>query len=161
MKIAITSSGTTFDAHVDPQFGRCPYFMLVDTETMDGKAIENPNVALGGGAGIQAAQLMSDRGVETVLTGNCGPNAHETLSAVGIEVIVGCAGALRDVVEQFRAGELGPATEPNVASQPGTTGPPGTLTKNERLARLKEQASSFAQRLEQVQGEIERLEQEE
>ena len=43
---------------------------------------------LGGGAGIQSAQLMADRGVKTVLTGNCGPNAHQTLSAADIEVLI-------------------------------------------------------------------------
>ena len=69
-------------------------------------------MALGQGAGIQSAQLMAERGVTAVLTGNCGPNAHKTLSAVGISVIVGCAGGVKDVIEQFKAGKLNPVSEP-------------------------------------------------
>ena len=83
MKIAITATGLTLDANLDPRFGRCAYFLVVDTNTMEFEAVENPNVALGGGAGIQSAQLMAAKDVKFVLTGNCGPNAHETLSAAG------------------------------------------------------------------------------
>jgi len=112
------------DAPVDPRFGRCPYFLIVDTDTLDFEAVENPNLALGGGAGIQSAQLMAAKDVKFVLTGNCGPNAHETLSAAGIGVIPGCSGAVRDAVEQFKAGQLNTASEPNVASHSGMAGAP-------------------------------------
>ncbi|HPQ41169.1 MAG TPA: NifB/NifX family molybdenum-iron cluster-binding protein, partial [bacterium] len=74
MKIAVTSTGTTLDDRVDPRFGRCPYFLVIDTETLEAETLENPNVALGGGAGIQSAQAMAQRDVKAVLTGNCGPN---------------------------------------------------------------------------------------
>ena len=59
MKIAVTSTGPTLDDDVEARFGRCQYFLIVDSETMQTEAIENPNIALGGGAGIQSAQLMS------------------------------------------------------------------------------------------------------
>ena len=119
MKIAVTASGPTLDANVDPRFGRCAHFLIVDTDTLDFEAVENPNVALGGGAGIQSAQLVATRDVKFVLTGNCGPNAHETLSAAGIGVIPGCSGTVRDAVERFKAGQLNAASEPNVASHTG------------------------------------------
>jgi predicted Fe-Mo cluster-binding NifX family protein len=119
MKIAITTSGPTLDAELDPRFGRCAYFLIVDTNTLDFEAIENANAALGGGAGIQSGQLMAGKGVKFVLTGNCGPNAHATLSAAGIGVIPGCSGVVRDAVEQFRAGQLNTASEPTVASHSG------------------------------------------
>ena len=35
MKIAITSTGTTLDAEIDPRFGHCQYFVIVDPETME------------------------------------------------------------------------------------------------------------------------------
>jgi len=122
MKLAITAGEPTLDAEVDPRFGRCPYFLIVDTDTLDFEAVENPNVALGGGAGIQSAQLMATKDVKFVLTGNCGPNAHETLTAAGIGVISGCSGAVRNAVEQFETGQLNTAGEPNVASHSGMTG---------------------------------------
>jgi predicted Fe-Mo cluster-binding NifX family protein len=119
MKIAITATGASLDAQVDPRFGRCPCFLVIDTDSMDFEAIENPNVALGGGAGIQSAQLMAGKDVQFVLTGNCGPNAYQALSAAGIQIIVGCSGLIRESVERFKAGGLDATGAPNVASHHG------------------------------------------
>ena len=63
MMIAVTASGPTLDSRVEARFGRCPSFLIIDTETMALEAIENPNVSLGGGAGPQSAQMMADRKV--------------------------------------------------------------------------------------------------
>ena len=122
MKVAVTTSEASLDAQVDPRFGRCAYFLIVETDDLSFEAVENPNVAVGGGAGIQAAQLMSEAGVQTVLTGNCGPNAYRGLEAAGISVIVGCAGTVKEVVEQFKSGKLKPASDSNVGTHFGTGG---------------------------------------
>jgi len=125
MKIAITATEPTLEAAVDPRFGRCPYFVIVETDDMSFEAIDNASQALGQGAGIQSARFMADKGVQHVLTGNCGPNAHQTLSAAGVGVIVGCAGTVRDVAEQFKAGQLKPADQPNVPGHAGMGTPSG------------------------------------
>ena len=65
---------------------------------------------------------MAEHEVQAVLTGNCGPNAHRTLEAAGIQVVVGAGGTVRQAVEQFKAGALSPAEGPNVASHFGTGG---------------------------------------
>jgi predicted Fe-Mo cluster-binding NifX family protein/ferredoxin len=119
MKIAVTSTGPTLDDNVEARFGRCAYFLIIDTDTVQLEAVENPNIALGGGAGIQSAQLMSEKGVTAVLTGNCGPNAFNVFGQAGIQVIVGVSGLVRDAVEQFKAGVFSSASEPNVASHFG------------------------------------------
>ena len=119
MKIAITATGANLEASVDPRFGRCACFLVVETDDLSFEAVENPNVALGGGAGIQSAQLVASKGVTHVLTGNCGPNAHQTLSAAGIVIVVGCSGVVRDVIEQYKAGQFAATGEPNVASHFG------------------------------------------
>jgi predicted Fe-Mo cluster-binding NifX family protein/ferredoxin len=119
MQIAVTSTGPTLDDNVEARFGRCPYFLIIDTDTMQHEAIENPNIALGGGAGIQSAQLMSERGVTTVLTGNCGPNAFNVFGQAGIQVIVGVSGVVSNAVEQFKAGVFSSASGPSVASHFG------------------------------------------
>ena len=114
MKVAVTTGEPSLDAAVDPRFGRCACFLIVETDDLTFEAVENPNVMLGGGAGIQSAQLMSEKGVRFVLTGNCGPNAYRTLSAAGIPVITGCSGAVREVVAQFQAGGMSATGGPNV-----------------------------------------------
>ena len=122
MKVAISALGSTLEAAVDPRFGRCSTFVLVETDDMTFEAIENTNGSLGGGAGIQSAQLMAQKAIKAVLTGNCGPNAHQTLSAAGIDVVVGCEGTVLGVVERFKSGQLRPASAPNVASHSGMGG---------------------------------------
>jgi predicted Fe-Mo cluster-binding NifX family protein len=119
MRIAITATEPSLDAAVDPRFGRCPCFLIVETDDMTFTAVENASQALGQGAGIQSARLVADQRVQHVLTGNCGPNAHQALSAAGISVIVGCAGKARDVVEQFKAGEFTPTDQPSVPGHSG------------------------------------------
>ena len=122
MKIAVTADGPDLDSRVDPRFGRCAYFVLVEQEDMSFEAVENPNASLGGGAGIQSAQLVSEKGAEVVLTGNCGPNAYSTLQAAGIQVVVGATGTVSEALEAFKSGSIGPAGEPNVQSHFGTGG---------------------------------------
>jgi predicted Fe-Mo cluster-binding NifX family protein/ferredoxin len=124
MKIAVTSTGPTLDDNVEARFGRCSYFLIIDTETMQYEPIENPNIALGGGAGIQSAQLMSEKGVTTVLTGNCGPNAFNVFGQAGIQVIVSVSGPVRNAVEQFNNGVFPSASGPNVASHFGVDAAP-------------------------------------
>jgi len=124
MRIAITATGTDLEANVDPRFGRCPCFLIVETDDLSFEAVENPNLTLGGGAGIQSAQLMAAKGVKNVLTGNCGPNAYQTLSAAGIGVTIGCSGTVADVIDQFKAGQLNAVGEPNVAGKFGLGGAP-------------------------------------
>jgi predicted Fe-Mo cluster-binding NifX family protein/ferredoxin len=119
LNIAVTAKGKTLDDQVDPRFGRCPYFLVVDTETLKAEAVENPNLALGGGAGIQSAQLMAEHDVKVVLTGNCGPNAYQTLNAAEIEVVVGAGGKIRDAIEQFKSGTVSSTQGPNVSSHFG------------------------------------------
>ncbi len=119
MKIAVTAAGPSLEAAIDPRFGRCSCFLIVDTDAMTFEAIENANGALGGGAGIQSAQLIARKGAGAVLTGSCGPNAHRTLAAAGIDVMVGCGGTVSEAVERFKAGQLVAASSPDVASHSG------------------------------------------
>lgn len=126
MKIAVTAANPSLDATIDPRFGRCPYFLIVETEDLRFEAVANPSLSLGGGAGIQAAQLMAEKGVRHVLTGNCGPKAYQTLSAAGIGIIVGCSGAVRNAIAEFTAGRLAATGEPNVADHFGTAAGPAS-----------------------------------
>jgi len=126
MKICVTSQGDSLESEIDPRFGRCAYFMVVDTDTMEFEAIVNGSAGASGGAGIQAAQTVANLGVEVVLTGNVGPNAFSTLSAAGIDPIVGASGTVRQTVEKFKSGEMGdPTTRPTSAPHSGMGGTGG------------------------------------
>jgi predicted Fe-Mo cluster-binding NifX family protein len=104
MKIAVSASSPELDSPVDPRFGRCPYFLIVDQETMEFEVAENPYIGASGGAGIQSAQLIAGKGVQAVLTGSCGPNAFHTLQAAGVKVVVGVTGTVREVVQNYGSG---------------------------------------------------------
>ncbi len=119
MKIAITSLGSKLEDKVDPRFGRCRYFMLFDTDTNKFEAIENINAQGMGGVGIQSGQMMADKGIETVLTGSCGPNAFQTLQAAGIKVITGITGTVQEAIDKFKPDGFKSVTQANVSAHSG------------------------------------------
>jgi predicted Fe-Mo cluster-binding NifX family protein len=119
MKICVTSQGDNLDAQVDPRFGRCPYFIVVETDTSEFEAMQNPNVNGMGGVGVQSGQFMSEKKVKAVLTGNVGPNAFRTLQAAGIDIITGISGTVRQALEKYKNGGLTPAGDPSVNSKFG------------------------------------------
>jgi predicted Fe-Mo cluster-binding NifX family protein len=125
MKIAVSSVGNSLEAQVDPRFGRCAFFLIVDPEKMTYEVFDNGDVAQGGGAGIQAARFIASKGAEKVITGNCGPNAVRTLNAAGIDVIMGQEGTVRDAIERCKRGELSASKEPNVSEHHGMSGEMG------------------------------------
>jgi len=119
MKIGVTSTGKNLDVNVDPRFGRCKYFLIVDAESMEFEVLSNENAMASGGAGIQTAQTIANKGVEVVLTGNVGPNAFQTLSAAGIKVFTGASGTIKESIEKYKKGELKETEAPNVGSHSG------------------------------------------
>jgi len=122
MKIAISATGADLDAGVDPRFWRCQYFVIVDPDTMQFEGVDNSSAAGSGGAGIAAAQTVAGKGVEAVLTGNCGPNAYQVLSSAGIKVITGVSGNVRDAVQSYKSGNLESSSQPNVPGHFGMGG---------------------------------------
>ncbi len=126
MKIVVSAVGATLDSEVDPRFGRCRYLIYVDTDTMDFEAQDNAASGAGGGAGIATGQAVIDKGVEVVLTGNLGPNAHSVLSQAGIRIITGVSGTVREAVEAFKKGGLTETLNPTVKAHAGMGGMPKT-----------------------------------
>lgn len=110
----MTALSGNLEAQIDPRFGRCPYFVIVDSETMEFEAV--PNTASGSmsGAGIQAAQTVASKGAEVLITGNVGPNAFQALSAAGIKVVTGAFGNVREVIEKYKSGGLKETSSPTV-----------------------------------------------
>lgn len=115
MKIIITSQGTNLDSPVDPRFGRCKHFVLVDADTGEFSAHDNSqNLNAPQGAGIQSAQIVSRLGAEAVLTGHVGPKAFTTLQAANVAVYSGISGTVKEAIEQFKRGQLKLAAKADV-----------------------------------------------
>jgi len=106
--IAISSEGPTLDDLVDPRFGRAAGFIVIDPETMDFEYVDNgAGQARTQGAGIQAAETVSQAGVEGVLTGFVGPKAFQALAATNIKVAQDLENiTVRDAVERFKQGRI-------------------------------------------------------
>jgi len=122
MRIAIPVTGPSLDADIDQHFGRCEYFIIVDPETMEFEVVSNTGMHASGGAGITAAELVGNKGVELVIAGNMGPNAVRTLGAVGLQFVTGATGSARAAVQAFAKGELEASSEPTVPGHYGMSG---------------------------------------
>jgi predicted Fe-Mo cluster-binding NifX family protein len=168
LKIAISSRGPTLDAEVDPRFGRCQYFLIIDPDTMEFEAIDNTNKMASGGAGIASAQTVAGKGVQVVLTGQCGPNAYQTLSAAGIQVVTGVSGRIRDVVGGFKSGKYkkssGPTVGPHFGTGRGTSqggdaagAQPSSATEHE-MGELRSEFQMLRRQLNEVMSRLNRLE---
>jgi len=119
VKICITSEDNTLDSRVDPRFGRCPYFIFIETDTLEFEAAQNPNIEAMGGAGVQSGQFVAEKKVKAVLTGNIGPNAFQTLQTAGVDVITGISGTVKETVEKYKKGNFEPTGGPSASSKFG------------------------------------------
>ncbi|RLE42635.1 dinitrogenase iron-molybdenum cofactor, partial [Candidatus Woesearchaeota archaeon] len=75
------------------------------------KVIDNPNVNVGGGAGISTAQLAANENVEAIITGNIGPRAFGVMQQLNIKVYRATGKAI-DAVKQLLEGKLEEITIP-------------------------------------------------
>ena len=185
MKIAVSAMGTDLGVQVDPRFGRCQYFIIVDSDTLEFEAVENPNIGAIGGAGIQSGQSMAERGAQVVLTGNVGPNAFQALSVAGLQIITGVTGTVKAAIQRFNDGQLRPVRRAAVPDRPSTgmsrgrgrgmrrgmglrmrtTAPPSrelpqqhTVRSEQELRTLKDQAEAMKQQLDRIANKIEDME---
>ena len=106
-KIAIASSGVTLKSQVDPRFGRCQYFLIVDTKTEEFGVLKNTAAQAFQGAGVSAAQMVADKSVEAVIAGNFGPNAINVLTSSGIKVFKAVFGiSVKNALKQYKENKL-------------------------------------------------------
>jgi len=184
MEIVVTAYGTDLDAPTSPVFGRSPVYVLVDIETMQVKAIENPATGTLRGAGFQAAELVVERGAQAVVAGNVGPNAFAILQASGVPVYLSAGGTVREAVKAYKIGRLQCMEKANVSTHSGTTGGIGTgvgrgpgirrytqdavhpalpthyASRAEEIAALRETSRELHKRLAEVWERLEQLEKE-
>lgn len=175
MRIVVSAQGENLDAPASPVFGRCPIYIFVDSETMQFETVPNPAMSQSGGAGIQAAQFVLERGAQAVLTGNLGPNAFDVLQAAGVPGYLVPEGTVRQAVETFKTGRVQPMGSANVAAHAGMGGgvgrgmgrgmgsgfqPVPEPSHPSDLAQLRETLKSLQQQLAKALDRIDQLEKE-
>ena len=111
MKIAISSSGNSLDSALDPRFGRCAYFLIVDPADMRYEVFNNQGTAQSRGAGIKAANFLVTKNVGAVITGHASLNVVQTLASAGIEIFMEQQGTIKEVVALFKSSGLKTATQ--------------------------------------------------
>jgi len=130
MKIAITTQTGNLDSPSHPRFGRALHFVIVDAETEDWEAYANPARDASGGAGVQAAQFISERGAHVVISGDFGPKAYNALAAGGLQMFLAPANkdlTARDLLKRFQQGQLEQVSTP---TNPGQHTSPGQGQRN-------------------------------
>ncbi len=165
MKVAVSATGTSLDSPVDARFGRCAYFVVADSASMKFEPVENPGGASAQGAGIVTAQMIADKGVEAVLTGNCGPNSYQALNAAGVQVITGVSGTVREAIQSYNEGTYRAADAPNVGSHFGVGASSGTMGRGMgggtattlHESPFVQQDSSLVELLKELQRQLDHL----
>ena len=108
MKIAISSTGEKLTDNVSEVFARCPYFIIAEIKNRKiekTEIIKNESTDQMSGAGISAAQLIAEKNVNAVITGNVGPRALDVLRQFNIKIYSG-SGAVKEVLQEFIDGKL-------------------------------------------------------
>jgi len=116
MKICVTSQGSDLSSEVDPRFGRSRYFIIHDDEADTYEVVDNEqNVNAAGGAGVQSATTIAEKGCQWVISGHMGPKALSVLKEAGIRVATGARGKVADALRDFREGKLEEINAPDVS----------------------------------------------
>lgn len=120
MKICVCATGPDLSSQVSSVFGRCNYFLIVDSETEEFKALQNSAIQDSRGAGVGASQLAVSEKAEAVICGNFGPNAFSVLQMSGIKIYPGVFGlTVKQAINKYNKGEL---NEMKIPSGPGAGG---------------------------------------
>ena len=114
MKICLTAITNSLESQLDSRFGRCNYFIIINSEETQFEAIKNKAAEVSEGAGILAAQIMADKKVKNVITGNVGSRAMQALKTAGIEVSIERDIIVKDAIEKFRSGKTRKTDTPTV-----------------------------------------------
>lgn len=107
MKVAVSALGPTVDDRVDDRFGRATYLLLVDVTSLDFEVLDNSaNARALQGAGLGAAEIVSECGAVAVITGHLGPKAFKALRSIDVDGYSGTGMTVREAVDAFAEGSL-------------------------------------------------------
>lgn len=79
MKTAIASKTKDKNSEISENAGRSPYYIIFDESGKVIEVVKNPFSVGGGGAGYGVAKMLADKGVNTIIAGEFGPNMIEAM----------------------------------------------------------------------------------
>lgn len=102
MQLIAISEGESLDSYVADDFGHAPFFLLVDSETLDYRVIVNEFMDSEQGAGMAVARAIAGLGcVDAVLTGGIGMHGMEILRNAGIDVSSDEEGTVEECIRDY------------------------------------------------------------
>jgi predicted Fe-Mo cluster-binding NifX family protein len=111
MKVLIAADGTTLDSKVAKRFGHAPYYLYVDSDTMQAQVIDNTEHH---DETHTIIPQMSKQGVEIFITGNIGPHAFQLARSLNRQVVLAHKMLAREALEKLQEGELEILSAPTV-----------------------------------------------
>lgn len=108
MRLAFAANENNgLDSLVSAHFGRCPYFVLVDVEGNEVKAVRGvQNPYFNHHAPGQVPAFIHTQGADVMLSGGMGRRAVDFFNQFGIEAVSGAAGTVRQALEAYLSGTL-------------------------------------------------------
>ena len=88
MKVSIASTGKTLESKIDSSFGRCAWFIVIDTEDGAMEFIPNTNRDMEEHAGKAAVELVASRNAEMIVSGEFGSKIKPLLDSMHIQMVV-------------------------------------------------------------------------
>ena len=159
MRVAISADDSNgLDSVVSPHFGRCPYYILVDVDGQEVKAVQSiPNPYYGNHQPGQVPQFIHRQGADVMLAGGMGRRAIGFFQRYGIQAATGASGTVRHALTQYLGGglrEAQPCRESIAHAYEGAH--TGEYEKDE-VGRLREETEVLQQQLAQVMRRLDGL----
>ncbi|MEE9616989.1 MAG: NifB/NifX family molybdenum-iron cluster-binding protein [Anaerolineae bacterium] len=160
MRISVSADNNNgLDSVVSPHFGRCPYFVLVDVEGREAKAVHTvPNPYYDHHQPGQVPGFIHDQGANVMLTGGMGRRAITFFQQYDIQAVTGASGTVRHALEQYLGGGLqGAAPCRESIEHAHEEVPAEGEYEEDEVGRLREEAEMLQQQLAEVTERLDGL----
>ncbi|MBQ8180279.1 MAG: NifB/NifX family molybdenum-iron cluster-binding protein [Candidatus Methanomethylophilaceae archaeon] len=101
MRLFVVSEGESLDSYVADDFGHAPFFLVVDSDTLDYHVVVNEHADAPEGAGMAVANAIVSLEVDAVITGGIGMHGYKILNDAGIQVSSDEEGTVEDCIRDF------------------------------------------------------------
>jgi len=106
-KMKKIAAPVTKDNQIDEHFGHCEFYAIYSiSQTNEITDVQTIKSEEGCGCKSNIAGWLKEQGVTVMLAGGIGEGAIVVLQNAGIEVVRGCSGSSKDVVNQYIAGHV-------------------------------------------------------